>query len=94
MLSILLFRQGEFVADPLPLGVAVIDMSVVLFGLVFPVVAYKHRLQMLDHFSECIRQAKATRQEAVQINIFTALLNALKVCVSFHVFNFLLLEII
>ncbi|GFX28551.1 HEAT repeat-containing protein 5B [Trichonephila clavipes] len=74
--------NGEFIPDPLPLGVAVIDMSVILFGLVFPVVAYKHRLQMLDHFSECIRQAKATRQEAVQINIFTALLNALKALVE------------
>ncbi|GFS31362.1 HEAT repeat-containing protein 5B [Nephila pilipes] len=75
-------KKGEFIPDPLPLGVAVIDMSVILFGLVFPVVAYKHRLQMLDHFSECIRQAKATRQEAVQINIFTALLNALKALVE------------
>ncbi|KAG8183923.1 hypothetical protein JTE90_029028 [Oedothorax gibbosus] len=77
-----MLKKGDFVPDPLPLGVAVIDMSVVLFGLVFPVVAYKHRLQMLDHFSECIRQAKATRQEAVQINIFTALLNALKALVE------------
>ncbi|XP_042908893.1 HEAT repeat-containing protein 5B [Parasteatoda tepidariorum] len=75
-------KKGESVPDPLPLGVAVIDTSVVLFGVVFPVVAYKHRLQMLDHFSECIRQAKATRQEAVQINIFTALLNALKALVE------------
>ncbi|KAL1445076.1 hypothetical protein MTO96_045224 [Rhipicephalus appendiculatus] len=53
-------------------------MSVVLYGLVFPHVAFKHRLQMLDHFSECVRHSKATRQEAVQINIFTALLSALK----------------
>ncbi|XP_054715706.1 HEAT repeat-containing protein 5B-like [Uloborus diversus] len=75
-------KKEKFIPDPLPLGVAVIDMSVVLFGLVFPVVAFKHRLQMLEHFSECIRQAKATRQEAVQINIFTALLNALKALVE------------
>nr|XP_036233304.1 HEAT repeat-containing protein 5B isoform X2 [Bactrocera oleae] len=63
---------------PLPLGVAVIDMSVTLFGLIFPKVANKHRLQMLDHFAECIRQAKSSRQEAVQMNIFTALLSGLK----------------
>ncbi|XP_035216852.1 HEAT repeat-containing protein 5B-like isoform X2 [Stegodyphus dumicola] len=75
-------KKGASVPDPLPLGVAVIDMSVVLFGLIFPAVAFKHRLQMLEHFSECIRQAKATRQEAVQINIFTALLNALKALVE------------
>ncbi|XP_039953261.1 HEAT repeat-containing protein 5B isoform X1 [Bactrocera tryoni] len=63
---------------PLPLGVAVIDMSVTLFGLIFPKVANKHRLQMLEHFAECIRQAKSSRQEAVQMNIFTALLSGLK----------------
>ncbi|XP_063239681.1 LOW QUALITY PROTEIN: HEAT repeat-containing protein 5B [Bacillus rossius redtenbacheri] len=76
-----LFRpvaQGEPVPGPLPLGVAVIDMSVVLFGQIFPRVANKHRLQMLDHFAECIRQAKSSRQEAVQMNVFTAVLSGLK----------------
>ncbi|XP_077537037.1 HEAT repeat-containing protein 5B isoform X2 [Haemaphysalis longicornis] len=72
-------NKGEApLPGPLPLGVAVIDASVLLYGLVFPHVAFKHRLQMLDHFSECVRHSKATRQEAVQINIFTALLSALK----------------
>lgn len=33
---------------------------------------------MLDHFSECIKHAKSQRQEAVQMNIFTALLCGLK----------------
>uniref|UniRef100_A0A1B0CEK2 HEAT repeat-containing protein 5B n=2 Tax=Lutzomyia longipalpis TaxID=7200 RepID=A0A1B0CEK2_LUTLO len=33
---------------------------------------------MLDHFAECIKHAKTTRQEAVQMNIFTALLSGLK----------------
>lgn len=34
---------------------------------------------MLDHFAECIKQAKGVRQQAVQLNIFTAVLSALKV---------------
>lgn len=63
---------------PLPLGVAVIDMSVTLFGLIFPRVANKHRIQMFDHFAECIKHAKSSRQEAVQMNIFAALLSGLK----------------
>ena len=67
---------------PLPLGVAVIDSSVGLYGQVFPRVAYKHRLQMLEHFSECIKSAKSSRQQAVQINIFTAVLCSLKVNVN------------
>lgn len=33
---------------------------------------------MLEHFGECIRQAKSVRQEAVQLNIFAALLTGLK----------------
>ncbi|KAL3290046.1 hypothetical protein HHI36_023417 [Cryptolaemus montrouzieri] len=70
--------QNENIPGPLPLGVAVIDMSVLLFGQIFPRVANKHRLQMIDHFTECIKHAKSTRQEAVQMNVFTALLSGLK----------------
>ncbi|KAJ8412774.1 hypothetical protein AAFF_G00117250 [Aldrovandia affinis] len=70
--------MGEAIPGPLPLGVSVIDASVALFGVVFPHVSFKHRLQMLDHFAECIKQAKGVRQQAVQLNIFTAVLSALK----------------
>ncbi|PNF23582.1 hypothetical protein B7P43_G04947, partial [Cryptotermes secundus] len=70
--------SGELIPGPLPLGVAVIDMSVSLFGQIFPRVANKHRLQMLDHFAECIRHAKSSRQEAIQMNVFTAVLSGLK----------------
>ncbi|XP_072169312.1 HEAT repeat-containing protein 5B-like [Diadema setosum] len=66
------------VPGPLPLGVAVIDGSVALFGVVFPHVADKHRNKILEHFQDCIQQAKSARQQAVQINIFTAVLSALK----------------
>ncbi|KAL0983671.1 hypothetical protein UPYG_G00131110 [Umbra pygmaea] len=69
---------GVAMPGPLPLGVSVIDASVALFGVVFPHVSFKHRLQMLDHFAECIKQAKGLRQQAVQLNIFTAVLSALK----------------
>ncbi|KAH8327108.1 hypothetical protein KR074_003047, partial [Drosophila pseudoananassae] len=76
--NIQLISKAQQCPGPLPLGVAVIDMAVTLYGTIFPKVANKHRLQMLDHFAECIRQAKSSRQEAVQMNIFTALLCALK----------------
>ena len=71
--------QNDPIPGPLPLGVAVIDSSVRLYGLIFPRVAHKHRYQMLQHFNECIKQAKSSRQQAVQMNIFTAVLCALKV---------------
>ena len=41
---------------------------------------------MLQHFSECIKQAKSLRHQAVQINIFTAVLYSLKVTVVITVF--------
>lgn len=70
--------KSEQCPGPLPLGVTVIDMSAMLFGSIFSRVSNKHRLQMLDHFFECIKQSKSQRQEAVQMNIFTALLCGLK----------------
>jgi len=68
--------------------VAVIDESIKLFGTVFPFVAQKHRSQLLVHFAECIRQAKSSRQQAIQTNILTAFLFSLKVsyvCVGISV---------
>ena len=56
-----------------------IDSAITLFGKAFPAVAPKHRVQLLTHFRECIKQAKSSRQQAIQINIFTAFLAALKV---------------
>ena len=64
------------VPGPLPLGVVVIDAAITLFGHVFPRVLHKHRLQLLVHFEDSIKQAK-TRQ-AIQTNIFAALLAALR----------------
>lgn len=55
-----------------------IDASVVLFGCVFPRVSNKHRLQMLEHFAECMKAAKSCRQDAVTLNVFSALLSGLK----------------
>lgn len=68
----------------LPLGVSVIDASIQLFGIMYPKVPNKHRLEMLLHFIDCIQRqptnkANAANKQALQINIFTAVLGALKV---------------
>ncbi|XP_050313880.1 HEAT repeat-containing protein 5B isoform X2 [Anthonomus grandis grandis] len=75
-----LFRAGglEDPPGPLPLGVAVIDAAVLLFGQLFPRVSHKHRMQTLDHFAECVRASRSSRQEAVQLNAFAALLCGLR----------------
>lgn len=63
---------------PIPVSVTVIDASIELFGRLFACVSIRHRTQMLEHFTECIRLTKSIRQEAVQINVFAALLSALR----------------
>lgn len=70
--------RTELYPGPLPLGVGVIDMSVTLYGLIFSRSTSKHRITMFNHFAECIKQARSARQEAVQMNIFAALLSGLK----------------
>ncbi|BHF58151.1 HEAT repeat-containing protein 5B [Sparganum proliferum] len=57
---------------------SLINASVDLFGSLFPYVSTRHRTQMLEHFTECIRVSKAARQEAIQVNIFAAFLSALR----------------
>uniref|UniRef100_T1KZX8 HEAT repeat-containing protein 5B n=1 Tax=Tetranychus urticae TaxID=32264 RepID=T1KZX8_TETUR len=39
---------------------------------------YKHRLQILNHFQECIKHERGVRQEAIQINVLAAVLGSLK----------------
>ena len=63
---------------PFPLGVSVIDKSCLLFGHIFKSAAVKHRIQMLNHFSECVKHAKSGRQEAIQMNVLCVLLAALR----------------
>ncbi|XP_060805849.1 HEAT repeat-containing protein 5B [Amyelois transitella] len=70
--------NGASNCDSQPLGVAVIDASVALFPLIFSRAANKHRQQMLEHFVECIKMSKGPRQEAIQVNVYTALLLALR----------------
>ncbi|VEL14411.1 unnamed protein product, partial [Protopolystoma xenopodis] len=63
---------------PQPASSAVIDAAIDLFGLLFPAVPGRHRLQVLDHCADCIRLSKSTRQEAIQCNVIAALLIALR----------------
>ncbi|XP_050428188.1 HEAT repeat-containing protein 5B isoform X2 [Adelges cooleyi] len=71
--------KDELVPSPLPLGVTVIDASITLFGLIFPRVANKHRIQMIDHFTDQIKYSKSFRCDAISINIFASLLTGLKI---------------
>lgn len=64
-----------------PLGVTIIGASVVLFGLMFPLVANKHRLKMLNLSGNVIRAAKTQREEAVHMKMFADVFSALKIVV-------------
>jgi hypothetical protein len=78
--------DGDYAPGALPLGVSVVDSAVVLFGHVFPHCSPKHKGQLIAHFTDCLKQAKAQRQEAITINVFAGLLLALKVRGSFNSF--------
>ncbi|XP_050534619.1 HEAT repeat-containing protein 5B isoform X3 [Daktulosphaira vitifoliae] len=71
--------KDNIVPSPLPLGVSVIDASITLFGLIFPRVANKHRIQMIDHFADQIKYSKSCRCDVISINIFASLLSGFKV---------------
>ncbi|VDN31896.1 unnamed protein product [Gongylonema pulchrum] len=61
--------------EPLSHTVEVIDAAISMYGRIYPLVPIKHRLQMAEHFAECIRGTKnAARQQAIQKNIFGCLL--------------------
>lgn len=64
--------------SPLPLGISVIDASIELFAQLYPHISAKHRAQLVEHFVECLKVTKYARKEAVLINIFSAILSALK----------------
>merc|ERR1719414_243794 len=75
-------KEGQPQPGPMPLGVAVVDASILVFGLVFPRAAVKHRVQMLDHFTQHLKvnqnQAGNSRSEAINANIYAAVLASLK----------------
>ncbi|KAL1239845.1 HEAT repeat-containing protein 5B [Trichinella spiralis] len=67
-----------FMQPTLPLSTALVDASVMLFGHVFPYVQSKHRVQMMEHFADCIKQLKGAKQATVQGNVVLALIWSLK----------------
>ncbi|CDW52161.1 HEAT repeat containing protein 5B [Trichuris trichiura] len=58
--------------------VALTNSALLLFGHVFPFVQSKHRIQLLDHFGECVRLSKSSKQAAIQGNVIAALILSLK----------------
>jgi len=63
---------------PLPLGVSVIDAAIDLFGFLYPHISTKHRNQLIEHFTECLKVTKHARKESVLVNIFCAILCAMR----------------
>ena len=66
------------IPEPLPVYIAVIDASVQLYPRIFAHLSNAQRIATLQSFTDAIKQSKDARQEAIQINILTALLLSLK----------------
>ena len=59
--------------DSLPVSRAIIDVSILLFGKVFPQATDKHKLQLLTHFKDILKQSKQTRILPMLFNLVSAL---------------------
>lgn len=68
-----LINQGS-----LPLGISVIDASIILYGQIYAKISNKYRLQMLNHFHDLLKTAKSTNKQALLTNITTAVYWSLK----------------
>jgi hypothetical protein len=66
------------IPEPLPLNIAVIDASIQLYYKIFIQISNKHRLKIFQHFIDLIKQSIDVRQEAIQINVLTAIVLSLK----------------
>ena len=64
----------------LPVPRATVDVSIRLFGKLFPHANDKHRLQLLNHFKDVVKQAKQSRLQAMLFNLISALLLAFRGC--------------
>uniref|UniRef100_A0A5S6QXJ1 HEAT repeat-containing protein 5B n=1 Tax=Trichuris muris TaxID=70415 RepID=A0A5S6QXJ1_TRIMR len=64
--------------DALSPQVTLVNSALLLFGHLFPFVQSKHRMQMLDHFVECIRLSKSSKQAVIQGNVIAALILSMK----------------
>ena len=59
--------------DSLPVSRATIDVSIRLFGKVFPQATDKHKLQLLTHFKDILKQSKQHRLLPMLFNLVSAL---------------------
>ena len=59
--------------DSLPVSRATIDVSIRLFGKVFPQATDKHKLQLLTHFKDILKQSKQNRLLPMLFNLVSAL---------------------
>uniref|UniRef100_F1KQ33 HEAT repeat-containing protein 5B n=1 Tax=Ascaris suum TaxID=6253 RepID=F1KQ33_ASCSU len=71
--------EEQWWPEPLPPSTAVIDAAITVYGRLYPLVPSKHKMQMTEHFAECIKGTKnINRQQAIQRNVFACLLTSLK----------------
>ena len=79
-----LYRQdhshsnGSHIPGPLPIYIAVIDASIQLYPRIFAYISNVQRVTVFQLFIDTIKQSKDGQQEAIQINILTAVELSLK----------------
>jgi HEAT repeat-containing protein 5 len=71
-------NQKNSLQGSLPLGINVLDSSIILYGQIYARISNKYRLQMLQHFYDLLKSAKSINKQALQTNISTAIYLSLK----------------
>ncbi|CAD5225791.1 unnamed protein product [Bursaphelenchus okinawaensis] len=65
--------------QPLPPQLVSLDAAVSMFGRIYPLVPSRHKLQLTNHFINCMANLRQTpRLQAIQLNILGALLSGMK----------------
>uniref|UniRef100_A0A8C9RT05 HEAT repeat-containing protein 5A n=1 Tax=Scleropages formosus TaxID=113540 RepID=A0A8C9RT05_SCLFO len=71
-------KKSLDVPVPLPAACPVGIAAAQLFGVIFPHIGASRSIQILEQFSECLKQLKGPRQQSPQIHVVSAFCCALK----------------
>ncbi|CAL9686678.1 unnamed protein product [Knipowitschia caucasica] len=76
--------KSDIAPTPLPSALALMEVTVRLFGNLFPHVISAQRVKILEQFVDCVNHLRGQKQQTVQTHVCAALCSALKVHSGSH----------
>uniref|UniRef100_A0AAV2JD53 LAA1-like C-terminal TPR repeats domain-containing protein n=1 Tax=Knipowitschia caucasica TaxID=637954 RepID=A0AAV2JD53_KNICA len=74
--------KSDIAPTPLPSALALMEVTVRLFGNLFPHVISAQRVKILEQFVDCVNHLRGQKQQTVQTHVCAALCSALKLLFS------------